>query len=405
MPETQPKLSWIFFAALAKPSSARRALAYRLAEPEPVVVVGQAMSFLRRGGWCPGLRARVVESSRQKTCVEYTPIHYPERVPGIGRMLGAYGRHKLARELDSLLAPYGSLKRIVCFDSPSQCSLVGSLGEDVSVYLAIDDRTVTVAGEPIAGEIEAELKLLQRVDRVVCVSEILAGTLKKRAGARVKLEIDVLTNGYDERMFSPSKRWDEPTALRDVPHPRILVSGHISERLDWDGLAHAAKLRSNWAWIFVGPADAGMKERIASIRRESGAGLYMFAPVAYEDVPAWIAHCDAGAVPYRLNNFTRASSPLKAIEYLGAGAPVLSTRIPALASYGDAVSWVTESDGDSYACALDAIGKQERYGTAAVRRRDAVRTESWEGKAVEFRNLIEPSLALHGLEESKVTLS
>jgi hypothetical protein len=40
-------VSWIFFAANAKPTSMRRALAERLAEKETVILVDQPVSILR----------------------------------------------------------------------------------------------------------------------------------------------------------------------------------------------------------------------------------------------------------------------------------------------------------------------------------------------------------------------
>ncbi len=98
------------------------------------------------------------------------------------------------------------------------------------------------------------------------------------------------------------------------------------------------------------------------------------------------------AVPYRLNNFTLASSPLKAIEYLAAGAPVLSTEIPALEPFGDVISWVKAGDGKSYAAALDSLGQQERFGASAARRQAAVQAETWAHKAKQFSDLFRTSL-------------
>jgi glycosyltransferase involved in cell wall biosynthesis len=131
-----------------------------------------------------------------------------------------------------------------------------------------------------------------------------------------------------------------------------------------------------------------MGARIAGIARSSGAGMFLHSPVAHESVPAWIAHCDACAVPYRLNDFTRASSPLKAIEYLGAGAPVLSTEVPSLSAFGNAIAWVRQGDGASYAAALDAVAAEGRSAGAVERRRAAVRAESWGNKVQRFRDLL-----------------
>ncbi len=365
----------------------RRALAYRLAEQFPIVVVTEALSLLRERKR-PSLAERVRTRTELPRLREYTPIHYPERVPLLGHWLKAYGARSMRSELDLVLAPSASARRVVCYDSPEQYSLVGTLGEDLSVYVAIDDRTVTVRGVPIPGEQEAERELLARVDRVVCVSEPLAATLRSRTPGKRDLPIDVLTNGYDERLFAPERAWDEPGDLAEVPRPRILVAGHVSERIDWDGIAAAAALRPLWSWVFVGPADAGMASRIAGIEAATGARMVLRPPIPHEAVAAWIAHCDACAVPYRLNDFTRASSPLKAIEYLGAGAPVLSTEIPSLAAFKDAVIWVRQEDGTRYAQALDAMLEAGRAPDAVAPRRAAVANENWGYKAQRFYELL-----------------
>lgn len=379
---------WIFFASNAKPSSMRRALAYRMAEESPVVVITEALSLLQERKR-PALVNRIGTPASLPNLREYTPIHYPERLPIAGRWLKQFGRRMLASELEQVLVPFGKARRIVCYDSPSQHHLVGRLGENLSVYLAIDDRTVTVWGEPIAGEVEDERALLAKVDRVICVSEPLAATLRARAPAGLNLPIDVLTNGYDERLFDPGQVWKEPVGLEGLPRPRILVTGHVSERIDWEGVRGAAATRPDWSWVFVGPADNGMAERIAAISDASGARIRLHQPVPHEEIPAWIAHCDVCAVPYRLNGFTKASSPLKAIEYLGAGAPMLSTAIPSLAPFGDAIAWVREADGASYASALDALAKDGRSAAAVERRCSTVREHTWGHKALRFRALLE----------------
>ncbi len=229
------KTEWIFFARPANRSYTGPSLARELAEHSVAVIVHQPISVIRNGGGYPSLSARVSKVKSSGYCIEYRPIHFPERAPWIGKFLKRYNARKMAIEVDKLLAPFSSSRRIVCYDSPTQYPLVGTLGEDLSVYLAIDDRTVTVWGEPIAGEMEAERKLLQRVDQVVCVSAPLASTLRARAGGRDDPKIDVLTNGYDDQIFDPLRVWEAPAELAAVPRPRILVSGHVSERIDWDG--------------------------------------------------------------------------------------------------------------------------------------------------------------------------
>lgn len=375
-------ISWVFFAANAKPSSMRRALAERLDEKGSVVIVGQPVSLLRDKK-LPRLAKRCQQSSGGNEVFHYRPLYFPGRLPGIGKIINLLNHYLLKKELNSLLKKNG--RKTVCYDSPTQDQLVGKLGEDLSVYVAVDDKTLTVCGEPIQGEAEAERRLLSRVDKVICVSEKLAEILKSRVPSRKNLSISVLTNGYDERIFDPGKDYPEPSDLAHAPKPRILVAGHISDRIDWKGIHEVSRMRPEWTWVFVGPPDPGIQERIF---HDLGSQGFWHPPVPLEEVPAWIQNCDACAVPYRLNPFTKASSPLKAIEYLAMGSPVLSTRIPALQSYRDVIHWVDERCGETYAQALDKVLQERKDSSRIKARRMAVSNDSWTRKAETFRAMV-----------------
>ena len=375
-------INWIFFAAQAKPSSMRRAVAERLAEKERVVIVEQPVSLIRDRSFMP-LSGRCLPFGREGNSWYYRPMHFPEKLPGVGRIFKAINGKLIQKEIDKLLPP--QMERIACYDSPSQYPLVKKFRERLSVYLAIDDRTLTVWGNSIPGELEAERRVLGKVDRVVCVSEPLAQTLKFRTPEGRTPPILVLPNGYDERIFDSSMDYPEPGFLKEIPRPRILIAGHVSERIDWDGIAAGSLLRPDWTWIFLGPADRGMEEKLRSLLN-SRALLHPSVPL--DSVPAWIQHCDACAVPYCLNDFTKASNPLKAIEYLAMGRPVLSTKIPSLNAYGEVIEWVQEGRGDSYASALDRFLSDGRNGSRRPERCNSVRCATWKIKAEQFRSVV-----------------
>lgn len=375
--------SWVFFAADAKPNSLGRAIGERLAEKDPVLIVDRPLNVLRDHK-VPALEGRCELVSGSKGCWRYRPLYFPEKVPWVGEISQLLNRVFLRREIDQLLPRYR--KRIVCYDSPTQERLVGKLKEDLTIYLARDDRTITVCGEPISGELEAEKRLLTKVKKVVCVSETLAETLRLRVPGKQTIPIYVLPNGYDERIFNFAGKYPEPPAIREIPRPRILVAGHVSERIDWEGIKTASELRPEWTWIFIGPAEPGMKEKIRSIFRNRG---FCLPPVPVAEIPGWIQHCDACGVPYRLNPFTLASCPLKAIEYLAMGAPLFSTRIPSLERYQELIEWVIEGDGGSYAKALLSLENQKRNYNLMILRQHAVEKDSLLFRGHEFVKRIE----------------
>jgi hypothetical protein len=101
--------NWVFFAANAKPTSMRRAIAERLAEKEPIVIVDHPIS-IARDRKAPPLKARCERLPGVEGCWQYRPVHLPERLPGLGRIGKLLNRQLLRKELSCLLPPNG--KRI-----------------------------------------------------------------------------------------------------------------------------------------------------------------------------------------------------------------------------------------------------------------------------------------------------
>jgi glycosyltransferase involved in cell wall biosynthesis len=75
---------------------------------------------------------------------------------------------------------------------------------------------------------------------------------------------------------------------------------------------------------------------------------------AYADLPGVMAGFDVALMPFALNEATRSISPTKTLEYLAAGLPVVSTRVPdVVADYADVVHLA--DDGPSFAAACRAV--------------------------------------------------
>lgn len=376
---SQSAVSWVFFALKANTSCVRRTVAEQLSEKDSVLLVEGFISGLRQPAF---LRLRKRFNTKTVSLMNYLYFHTPERIPVVKPLLMSLNRRRLICEVKELL---GHPPTVVCYDSPTQFHLVRSFGEEISVYVAVDDRTVTVTGDPVKGELEAEKKLLSKIDLVVCVSEPLANALRERIPKGRKVPVHILPNGYDAQVFDPNRLWPEPKEINLLPKPRLLVAGHISDRIDWKGIREASRMRPEWTWVFVGPPDPGIREKISY---DLGSQGFWHPPVPLEDIPAWIQNCDACAVPYRLNSFTLASSPLKAIEYLAMEAPVLSTRIPALQHYGNVIHWIDEGCSKSYVQGLDKALEEKRDPGRMKARSMAVTNDSWAEKAETFKTLV-----------------
>jgi glycosyltransferase involved in cell wall biosynthesis len=76
-----------------------------------------------------------------------------------------------------------------------------------------------------------------------------------------------------------------------------------------------------------GPDEQGLRELA---KRSNLEGVVLFhGPVLYEEVPRFIAAADAGVVPLPDHPLWRAQAPIKVLEYMAMGKPIILTDIPA----------------------------------------------------------------------------
>lgn len=277
----------------------------------------------------------------------YTPMLLPER-GGLTRLTGPLNRLRLRRELGSLTGTGGRLALL--YDNCAQLPLVGTLGEAVSAYYLYDDFRVDLTGRPHGGLDEArEARMLAAVDVVFAVSQKLCDYAAPHARC-----VHYLPNGFNADLFRPRPR---PAGAADRG-PVVGYSGVISGRVDLVGLYATAIARPEWTFRLLGEVIPSIERELEQTGRPGDLLRRLLAlpnvehlpPRPLADVPAVLADFDVGLVPYCLNRFTVASSPLKAYEYYAMGIPVVSTRIPEVIRFDPGVTTVAE--GDSYAAAI-----------------------------------------------------
>jgi teichuronic acid biosynthesis glycosyltransferase TuaH len=193
-------------------------------------------------------------------------------------------------------------------------------GNVVNVFYGTDDY---VAGAALMGlsahyQLRQEIEVVGRADVVAAVSPQLA---ERWAGFGARPV--VIPNGcwpikVGERAALPE--------LKDLPQPVVGLIGQLSDRIDLSVLNAIAD--AGFSLLIVGPLDPRWEQqRFKELVNRSH--VYYTGPVPAEAVPSYLAAIDIGITPYQDTPFNRASFPLKTLEYLGAGVPVVSTDIPA----------------------------------------------------------------------------
>jgi hypothetical protein len=96
-------------------------------------------------------------------------------------------------------------------------------------------------------------------------------------------------------------------------------------------------------------------------------------------LPAYAKGFDVGLIPFPISEVTLNANPLKAREYLAAGLPVISTRIPEVAALGQCR---VAADADGFVAEV-ASALRDRGSRRA--RSDSMAGESWEARLNEIR--------------------
>ena len=268
--------------------------------------------------------------------------------------------------------------------TPVVVDFIDLLEPELVVYDVMDDLTAFKFAP--RGLLEARRELLQRADLV-----FTGGPSLQRLTAAERPDAHHFPSGVDRRHYAQGRHESLPVAeaLRDLPHPIVGYVGVVDERLDYDLLREAVRLRPDWSWVLVGPL---LKVEEDALPR--AANLHYLGKQSYEDLPALLKGFDVAIMPFALNEATRSISPTKTLEYVAAGVPVVSTRIPDVeALYASVVRF--GDDAEAFAAAVAAAVRRDGMDSHDWSQRvDALLDEhAWDGMAARMAELVNEALA------------
>jgi glycosyltransferase involved in cell wall biosynthesis len=167
------------------------------------------------------------------------------------------------------------------------------------------------------------LKLLERADLIITSSRVLHERMKAQ-----RSDVLYVPNGVDLEHFARDKVF--PTsALARFGSPLIGYHGAIAEWFDHDLLLGVVRQRSQYRFVLVGPV--AQQKRLKELIRQPN--VHYLGNQPYEQIPGYVAAFDVGILPFVLNTVTEGVRPLKVLEYLAMGKPVVATPLPELVNW------------------------------------------------------------------------
>lgn len=260
---------------------------------------------------------------------------------------------------------------VIVTGSPPSVGVIGRLGELCSAYFCMDDflHLPGVSAEML-GPLEA--RLLEKVDVVVATARYLAETKVPRTG-----RVHWLPQGVNYEHFAAAR--PEPAELRALPRPRIGFAGGLSGNCDFGLIRRSAEAFPGGSVVLVGPVTTDLRPLAGC------SNIHVLGPRSYAALPAYVQAFDVGIIPYVLNEHIRAVDPLKLLEYLAAGLPVVSTLFPEVTKYAEAI-WI----GDGAEAFVQGLGTALAADRPQVRARGQALAaqHAWARRADELLDIL-----------------
>lgn len=254
---------------------------------------------------------------------------------------GAWIDAERRRALQATLA--GELKRqfdhplLWFYDPMCVVSFARQLNERAIVYDCMDELS-QFKGAP-AALVEREQTLLSVADVVFCGGQKMR---KKRLPFNDNCHF--FGTGVDIQHFGTALSDDLPVAPEIAAlgeGPVLGYFGVIDERIDYDLLAKLADARADWHIVMIGPTakvDPGEFPR----RRN----LHFIGSRPYAQLPALTKGFSVALMPFAINAATEYINPTKALEYMAAGRPVVSSALDEVRMNFGSVAHIAKTHDD-----------------------------------------------------------
>ncbi|CAN5713968.1 hypothetical protein BH20ACI3_BH20ACI3_05150 [soil metagenome] len=313
------------------------------------------------------------------TLYSYVPprwLPYNYRLPWLNRTTSKL-RIKQVREA---LHRLGMQRPVMYMWHPSFADMLGQFDESLVVYHCYDEYydfpgISATDREQIQHQEEA---ILARADIVFAAStSIYERKLRRNANTYL------MRNGVNYPLFATAQEPETrvPEDLQRIPRPVIgCVTRIVDDYFDLHLMRQVFTRRPDWSLVVVGPEDTrsfDKKRELEALKKLPN--VYLLGRRDQAEIPAYLKGFDVCLIAYPIIDVVlHTESPLKMMEYLAAGKPIVSPQLPLLSYLDEVIHFAQGVDGW-----IAAIEQALNENTAEIiERRQAVgRENSWDHKA------------------------
>jgi teichuronic acid biosynthesis glycosyltransferase TuaH len=267
------------------------------------------------------------------------------------------------------------------FCSLSAANLFDVTDAEIRVFYASDDfqAGAELMGRPPDRIRQLDEELASQADTIVAISPAIADSYRARGYDPI-----VIPNGVETAAFATVDDAPLPDDVR-LSAPIAGYIGHISDRMDLDLVGAIAD--TGMSVLLVGPRQGTFGDDARLSRLLTRPNVQWVGSKSFDELPSYLRIIDVGLLPYTNSEFNRASFPLKTLEYLAAGRPVVATNLPAI-EWLDTDLITTAEEPAEFARRAAEQAATPRSPDLVARRRAFAAKHSWSKRVEQLAELL-----------------
>ncbi len=213
---------------------------------------------------------------------------------------------------------------------------------NIKLILILDIRSIPVETEGLKGTISLLLYNLNIILAKYFFNGItvISKEMKRYIECKYKIskDIGIWTSAVDIDIFNREKLITKNISLLNKntnPQNKFILMYHgvITENRGLDNVIRAMRLicdiNDDIMLIIIGDGNYRIKLRELVNELNISKNVVFIDSISHEEIPYYLTMCDVGILPFPYLLWWRVSSPLKLIEYLAMGKPVIVSDIEA----------------------------------------------------------------------------